>query len=148
MPIGEWVISERCRQGQGWREAGIPPVRIALNLSAVQFSHGDIEGTIRRALIESEFDPNFLELELTESVLIRNTEQVLTTALRLKQLGVMVSVDDFGTGYSSLAYLKRHALNLRTIAEGVEDEATLVYLQQLECDEVQRYLIAKPMPEP
>ncbi|UVM59336.1 EAL domain-containing protein [Pseudomonas sp. B21-010] len=180
VPIGEWVISECCRQGQVWREAGIAPVRIAFNLSAVQFSHSDVEGTIRRALIESGFDPNFLELELTESVLIRNTEQVLNTVQRLKQLGVMVSVDDFGTGYSSLAYLQRfdvdklkidqafvrdlcqntndktivraiiqmaHALNLRTIAEGVEDEATLACLQQLECDEVQGYLIAKPMQE-
>ena len=179
VPIGDWVVRECCRQGQEWRRAGVPPIRIAVNLSTVQFSHGDIEDTIRRALNEYEFNPYYLELELTESVLIRNTEHVLSTVRRLQQLGVVVSVDDFGTGYSSLAYLKRfdidklkidkvfvkdlcqnvndqsivraiiqmaHALNLHTIAEGVEDQATLDYLQQLGCDEIQGYLIARPMP--
>ncbi|CAE6799023.1 bifunctional diguanylate cyclase/phosphodiesterase [Paraburkholderia haematera] len=180
VPIGEWVVRECCRQGQAWRAAGMPDVGIALNLSAVQFTQGDIVDTIQRALTESGFNPGYLELELTESVLIRNTEQALTTVQRLKQLGVTVSVDDFGTGYSSLAYLKRfevdklkidrafvrdlcrnandesivraiiqmaRALNLRTTAEGVEDETTLACLRQLECDEAQGYLIARPMPE-
>ncbi|SIO70970.1 PAS domain S-box-containing protein/diguanylate cyclase (GGDEF) domain-containing protein [Burkholderia sp. GAS332] len=179
VPIGEWVVRECCRQGLVWRDAGVPSVTIALNLSAMQFSHGDIEDVVLRALADTGFTPNLLELEITESVLIRNTEQVLATVQRLKQLGVTISVDDFGTGYSSLAYLKRlevdklkidrafvrdlcrnandksivraiiqmaHALNLRTIAEGVEDEATLASLQQLQCDEVQGYLIAKPIP--
>ncbi|CAE6813348.1 hypothetical protein R75465_05498 [Paraburkholderia aspalathi] len=178
--IGEWVVRECCRQGQAWRDAGIPPVCIALNLSAVQFSQSDIEGVVQRALADTGFFPSFLELEITESVLIRDAEQVLATVQRLKRLGVTISVDDFGTGYSSLAYLKRfevdklkidrafvrdlcrnandesivraivqmaHALGLRTIAEGVEDETTLACLRRLECDEVQGYLIARPMPE-
>lgn len=180
VPIGEWVVRECCRQGQVWRDVGIPGVPIALNLSAVQFSHSDIEGVVQRALADFGFLPGYLELEITESVLIRNTEQALATVQRLKRLGVTISIDDFGTGYSSLAYLKRfevdklkidrafvrdlcqsgndesivhaiiqmaHALNLRTTAEGVEDEATLACLRRLECDEVQGYLMAKPMPE-
>jgi EAL domain-containing protein (putative c-di-GMP-specific phosphodiesterase class I) len=179
VPTGEWVVRECCRQRQVWRDAGIPGAPIALNLSAAQFSHSDIEGVIQRALANSGFLPSYLALEITESVLIRNTEKVLATVQRLKRFGVTIAIDDFGTGYSSLAYLKRfevdklkidrafvrdlcrnandesivraiiqiaRALSLRTIAEGVEDDATLACLRQLECDEVQGYLIARPMP--
>jgi len=179
VPLGDWVIQECCRQGAAWQLAGLSPLRLAVNLSALQFSQGDLEGTIDAALAQTGFDPRWLEVELTESVLIRNTEQALGTVQRLKQRGVEVSVDDFGTGYSSMSYLKRfevdtlkidqsfvrdlcsntddeaivraiiqmaHGLNLRTVAEGVEEEGTLHKLRELGCDRVQGYFIARPMP--
>ena len=178
VPIGEWVIQQACRQGVTWQRAGLPPLSLAVNLSAVEFIRGDVESKVVQALKDSGLDPHCLELELTESILIHNTEQVLATVQRLKQLGVKLSVDDFGTGYSSLSYLKRfdvdrlkidqsfvrdlvhdqddaaivraiiqmaHSLNLRTVAEGVEDAETLERLRQLGCHEVQGYFLAKPM---
>jgi EAL domain-containing protein (putative c-di-GMP-specific phosphodiesterase class I) len=178
VPIGDWVIHEACRQAMAWRAAGLPPLIMAVNLSAVQFRRGEVQQTIAQALQATGFDPHLLELELTESVLIGDTETVLTSVRRLKQLGVKLSVDDFGTGYSSLSYLKRFdvdklkidqsfirdlasdpddaaivraivqmagSLNLRTIAEGVEDAATLALLREFSCDEAQGYHFARPM---
>lgn len=179
VPIGEWVIQEACRQGVAWQRAGLPDLVMAVNLSAVEFKRGDVEHKVTRALRDSGLDPHRLELELTESVLIHNTEQVLATVQRLKRLGVTLSIDDFGTGYSSLSYLKRfevdklkidrsfvrdlatdeedaaiiraiiqmaRSLNLRTIAEGVEDAGLLTRLRVLGCDEAQGYCFARPMP--
>jgi diguanylate cyclase (GGDEF)-like protein/PAS domain S-box-containing protein len=179
VPIGEWVIHEACRQAMAWRAEGLPPLVMAVNLSAVQFRRGDMEQTIARALQATGFDPHLLELELTESILIRDTESVLSSVRQLKQLGVKLSIDDFGTGYSSLSYLKRFdvdklkidqgfirdlandpddaaivraivqmgaSLNLRTLAEGVEDAATLALLREFACDEAQGYHFAQPMP--
>ncbi len=178
VPIGEWVIQEACRQAVAWRSAGLPPLIMAVNLSAVQFRRGDVEQTIARALQVTGFDPKLLELELTESILIHDTESVLSSVRQLKQLGVKLSIDDFGTGYSSLSYLKRFdvdklkidqsfirdlasdpddaaivraivqmagSLNLRTLAEGVEDAATLALLREFACDEAQGYHLARPM---
>ncbi len=107
VPIGEWVIHEACRQAVAWRKSGLPPLVMAVNISAVQFRRGDVEKTVIHALKASGLEPRFLELELTESVLIHDTELVLSTVQRLKRLGVTLSIDDFGTGYSSLSYLKR-----------------------------------------
>ena len=109
--LGEWVLDEACRQGVAWREAGLPELVIAVNLSAVQFKCGDLEKTVIRALSRSGLDPSLLELELTESILISDTEKVLTMVQRLKALGIKLSIDDFGTGYSSLSYLKRFAVD-------------------------------------
>jgi len=181
VPIGEWVMQEACRQGAAWKQAGLPPLVMAVNLSAVEFRRGDVEQKVTRALQSSGLDPHCLELELTESILIHNTEQVLATVQSLKRLGVKLSIDDFGTGYSSLSYLKRfevdklkidqsfirdlaadpgdaaiiraiiqmaRSLNLRTIAEGVEDADMLAWLRVFGCDEVQGYLFARPMPAP
>lgn len=178
VPIGEWVVHEACRQAVAWRAAGLPPLIMAVNLSAVQFRRGEVEQTIARALQATGFDPHLLELELTESILIRDTESALSSVRQLKQLGVKLSIDDFGTGYSSLSYLKRFdvdklkidqgfirdlasdpddaaivraivqmsaSLNLRIIAEGVEDAATLALLREFECDEAQGYHFARPM---
>jgi len=105
--IGEWVLREACREAMRWREAGKRDLIVAVNLSAIQFKRGDIERSVARALEESGLDPHLLELELTESILIRDSENVLAAVKRLKHMGVKLSIDDFGTGYSSLAYLKR-----------------------------------------
>jgi EAL domain-containing protein (putative c-di-GMP-specific phosphodiesterase class I) len=107
VPIGEWVLREACRQTMAWRKAGLPELLIAVNLSAVQFNRGDVEKSVTQALAESGLNPALLELELTESILIKDTEKVLAKVRRLKSLGVKLSIDDFGTGYSSLSYLKR-----------------------------------------
>ena len=125
VPIGEWVMREACRQAMVWKQAGLPRLTMAVNLSAVQFTRGDLELAVINALEESGFDPNHLELELTESILIHNTESVLATVKRLKLLGVKLSIDDFGTGYSSLSYLKRFAVDKLKIDQSfIRDLAT------------------------
>ena len=107
VPIGAWVLQQACAQAMRWQRAGLPPLTVAVNLSAVQFRRGDLEQSVRSALQSSGLSPAWLELELTESILIQNTEQVLDSLRRFKQLGLQLSIDDFGTGYSSLSYLKR-----------------------------------------
>jgi len=111
VPIGEWVLHEACRQAVAWRQAGLPELVIAVNLSAVQFKRGDVEMTVNNALKTTGHYPPMLELELTESILIRDTASILATVKRLKLLGVKLSIDDFGTGYSSLSYLKRFSVD-------------------------------------
>jgi len=111
VPIGEWVIHEACRQAVAWQSAGHGPLSVAVNVSAVQFGRGDLEATVRSALDASGLAPQLLELEITESILIRNVDSVLATVSRLKRLGVTLSIDDFGTGYSSLTYLKQLAVD-------------------------------------
>ena len=125
VPIGEWVIFEACRQAVAWQRAGLPGLQMAVNLSAVQFRRGNVEATVIAALQQSGLDPALLELELTESILIQNVEQVLAAVKRLKQLGVKLSIDDFGTGYSSLSYLKRFDIDKLKIDQSfVRDLAT------------------------
>ena len=111
VPIGEWVLHEVCRQAVAWQKAGLPELVVAANLSAVQLKHGELEKTVAAALLKSGIDPCLLELELTESMLIKDTERVLTTIKSIKSFGIKLSIDDFGTGYSSLAYLKRFAVD-------------------------------------
>ncbi len=105
--IGEWVLNEACRQLVQWQHAGLPRFRMAVNLSAIQFTRSDLVASVKRALEQSGLDAELLELELTESILMHNSEQILATVKQLKALGVQLSIDDFGTGYSSLSYLKR-----------------------------------------
>lgn len=107
IPIGDWVLHEACRQAVAWHRAGWPGLKIAVNISALQFGRGDLDLIVANALTSSGLDPAFLELEVTESVLIHNTEKSLEAIQRLKRLGVKLSLDDFGTGFSSLNYLKR-----------------------------------------
>jgi diguanylate cyclase (GGDEF)-like protein len=111
VPIGDWVIGEACRQAMAWQRGGLPAMTVAVNLSALQFGRGDVEQVVARALRDSGLNPACLELELTESILLNHTEQVLAVVRRLKGLGVKLSIDDFGTGYSSLSYLKRFAVD-------------------------------------
>ena len=131
VPIGEWVLYEACQQAAAWGKSGIHGLVIAVNLSAVQFRRGEIEQSVIRALEESGLNPALLELELTESILINDTEHILATVQRLKRLGVKLSIDDFGTGYSSLSYLKRFQVDklkidqsfVRDLATDAEDAA-------------------------
>lgn len=139
VPIGEWVIHEACRQAVAWRKVGLPPLVMAVNLSAVQFRRGDVEKTVIQALKSSGLEPRYLELELTESVLIHDTELVLNTVQRLKRLGVSLSIDDFGTGYSSLSYLKRFDVDklkidqsfIRDLATNTDDKAIVRAIIQM-----------------
>ncbi|MFZ5510485.1 MAG: EAL domain-containing protein, partial [Pseudomonadota bacterium] len=111
VPIGEWVLGEACRQAKCWQEAGLPPLPVAVNISANQFRHGDIEELVARTLADSGLAPCWLELELTEGVLMEDSERTLSLLRALKAVGVLLSIDDFGTGYSSLGYLKRFPLD-------------------------------------
>ena len=107
VPLGEWVLREACRQNKVWQDAGLPPIRVAVNISARQFQQGDFIPMLRCLLRDTGLDPTWLELEITEGMMMGNTDQVIRTFLQLNQMGVEISIDDFGTGYSSLAYLKR-----------------------------------------
>lgn len=107
LPVGEWVLRAALTQIRTWQMAGVTPVPVAINLSARQFQQKDLERMIRRALDEFKIDPILLELEITESSLMKNEKQAITTLLDLKSLGIHLSIDDFGTGYSSLSHLKR-----------------------------------------
>jgi diguanylate cyclase (GGDEF)-like protein len=109
--IGQWVLQDACRQMQAWRQAGAPALMVAVNLSAVQFRRGDIEAVIEHALQQSGLDPAQLELEMTESTLIQDTDKFTQTLQRLKAMGIRLSIDDFGTGYSNLSYLQRFAVD-------------------------------------
>jgi diguanylate cyclase (GGDEF)-like protein len=105
--LGEWVLRKACAQNKAWQDAGFPPLRVSVNLSARHFQQQDILQTIRQVLDETKLRPFYLELELTESSLLRNSERVVRTLRELKTMGVAISIDDFGTGYSSLGYLKQ-----------------------------------------
>jgi EAL domain-containing protein (putative c-di-GMP-specific phosphodiesterase class I) len=111
VPLGQWVLRESCRLAARWQREQGREVTIAVNISAIQFKRGDLERTVAEALAESGLPPHLLELELTESTLLNQTESVLSTLRTLRDQGVRLSIDDFGTGYSSLAYLKRLAVN-------------------------------------
>ena len=109
--IGQWVIGEACHQMRAWHAAGATGLTIAVNLSPVQFRRGNLEELITRALSLSGLDPNFLEVEITESTLVQDTEKFIQTLQHLKALGIRVSIDDFGTGYSNLSYLQRFSVD-------------------------------------
>ena len=109
--VGRWVIEQACRQNAAWQAAGFEPVRIAVNLSAQQFHREDLVETVAQALAEAGLAPQWLELELTESLTLDDAELTLEIMRRLKTLGVALSLDDFGTGWSSLAYLRRFPLD-------------------------------------
>lgn len=117
-PLGEWVVREVCRQGQQWREAGLPPLTLALNVSPRQFHLTDLAGCTAASLQASGFPAARLELEITESALAERTEEARQVLVRLRELGVRIAVDDFGTGYSSLAQLKRFPIDVLKIDQG------------------------------
>jgi diguanylate cyclase (GGDEF)-like protein len=115
IPVGEWVLLQACRQCQDWHAAGNPSLNVSVNLSMKQFRSGSLLASVRRALKESGLPPRFLELELTETVLVDDAEQALDLMRELKDIGVSISIDDFGTGYSSLNYLRRFPIDLLKI---------------------------------
>lgn len=177
--VGAWVLETACGWARGWQDAGLPPVRVGVNLSARQFRQGNLVSVVQNALDNSGLDPRWLELEITESLLMEHSEAVIETLDTLGMLGIRIAVDDFGTGYSSLAYLKRfpiHALKidlsfvrdvnadpndaaiaqaiialgrslgLSVVAEGVENQEQLAFLAKGGCDEIQGYLLSRPLP--
>jgi diguanylate cyclase (GGDEF)-like protein/PAS domain S-box-containing protein len=178
MPIGEWVLRTVCSQARKWQDEGLPAVSVAVNVSAIQFRQEDFCELIRRVLNETGLGPQYLELELTESLLLANADVKLSVIQELKAMGLTLAIDDFGTGYSSLSYLKQFrvsklkidrlfirdvavnpddaaittaiismakSLNLKVIAEGVEDEAQMSFLRTHQCDEIQGYYFSKPL---
>ncbi|MBV8805014.1 MAG: EAL domain-containing protein [Sinobacteraceae bacterium] len=111
VPIGEWVIREACRQIRAWGVAGLPFMRIAVNVSATQFQHRDLIDVVERALDDAGVEASLLEIELTESAVMSNAEESAAILQQLSRRGVVVSVDDFGTGYSSMSCLHRFPLD-------------------------------------
>jgi len=109
--VGEWVITQVCRQIAEWQRSGQQPCQVAVNVAGEQIIEGDLIATMQQALIEHQIDPHWLEIELTESSLMENTAHTIASLKTLRQMGVKVSIDDFGTGYSSLAYLRRFAID-------------------------------------
>ena len=125
IPLGKWVLMTACRQCSAWNAEGLPPIRVAVNISPRQFRDPALGSTISTILLESNLAPEFLELELTESTLMDDTEASHTALQRFRSMGVHVCIDDFGTGYSSLSYLKRFPLDALKIDQSfVQDIPT------------------------
>ncbi len=176
--IGEWVLREALRQARQWSDGGMP-LRVAVNVSAVQIYRDDFIQVLGQALRDTGVDPALVEIELTESTVMGDTDAILKTFDQIRRLGVSLAIDDFGTGYSSLAYLRRfhvsrlkidrsfvrdisndeesdaiaeaiirmsHSLKLEVIAEGVETAEQLAFLGNAGCDEIQGYLLSRPIP--
>lgn len=106
IPIGQWVLDTACNQAKAWKEQGLPPVPISINLSVVQFNHPLLVSDIKKVLDQTGIEPKFLELEVTESILMKDTALAVSTLKKLIALGIKISIDNFGTGFSSLNYLK------------------------------------------
>jgi EAL domain-containing protein (putative c-di-GMP-specific phosphodiesterase class I) len=173
--IGDWVLRGACLQNKRWQQQGLPPIPISVNVSARQCKQ-ELTSLVRRALDESQLDPRYLELELTEGTLMGDVGRLLH---ELKSMGVSLSIDDFGTGYSSLSYLKRfpidnlkidksliseigvgdrnsaiagaavslaHSLGLTVTAEGAHAAWQVRYLRERGCDLVQGYYFGRPLP--
>lgn len=131
IPIGEYVLRAACAQNKAWQEAGIAPIGVAVNVSARQFHREDLQTTVQRALDDTGLDPQYLGLELTESILMQNPSASINILDKLIAMGIRLSLDDFGTGYSSLSYLKRFPIDavkldqsfVREITTNVSDAA-------------------------
>ncbi|BCM24702.1 EAL domain-containing response regulator [Methyloradius palustris] len=179
IPIGEWVLRKACEDNQQLQLDGFKPIRVAVNLSARQLVQKSLVRTVSQILAQTRMQPQYLELEITESMIMHNVEDSISLLSKINKLGVQLSLDDFGTGYSSLAYLKRfpikrlkidksfirdiatdpndaiisrsiialaHALQVESIAEGVETVEQFEFLKANGCNEVQGYLFSKPLP--
>ena len=107
VPLGEWVLREACAQNVAWQEAGLAPLRMAVNVSALQFQERDLAAVVANVLRETRIKPGLLELEITESVAVQSVERTIATLNTMRQLGIQIAIDDFGTGQSSLAYLRQ-----------------------------------------
>ena len=178
LPIGQWVLREACKQARVWVDAGLPLATMAVNISSMEFRDDNFLESVFAALNETGLDPKSLELELTESVLMKRAESAASVLKTLRERGVQIAVDDFGTGYSSLSYLRKfpidtlkidqsfvrqisstpddttivtavismgRSLKLRVVAEGVETQEELAFLQARQCDEAQGYYFSRPV---
>lgn len=179
VPVGQWALRTACNQWVKWREAGLNPPAVSVNLSPRQFLHGGLAREILLALEDTGMDPAFLCLEITESTAMENPKTTMQVLAELGKHGIQMMIDDFGTGHSNLRQLKRlpidavkidksfikdilvdkedaeianaiihlaHSLDLRVVAEGVESQEVAVFLKEKGCDEIQGYLLGKPMP--
>jgi diguanylate cyclase (GGDEF)-like protein/PAS domain S-box-containing protein len=179
VPIGHWVLREACRQVRAWLDAGLCAVPVAVNISAVEFRHKDFVDGVALILQETGMAPGYLELELTESILMHDFDSSVLVLDALKAMGVRLAIDDFGTGYSSLSYLKRFPIDTlkidqsfvhdivtdvddativsavigmgknlkqRVIAEGVETQEQLAFLQTQHCAEGQGFHFSHSLP--
>lgn len=115
VPIGQWVLREACMQAKRWQQAGSKPVSVAVNISALEFRRKNFVDVVRAILDETGLDPACLQLEITESVLMRDAEASAAILQQFKAMGLLLAVDDFGTGYSSLSYLKQFPIDLLKI---------------------------------
>jgi diguanylate cyclase (GGDEF)-like protein/PAS domain S-box-containing protein len=133
MPIGKWVLRESCRQAKAWQDAGLPHIELAVNVSAVEFRNdGFLEG-VETVLKETGLEPRYLELELTESVLMQHAKFTIPMLQKLKAVGVRLAIDDFGTGYSSLSYLRQFPIDTLKVDQSFvheinanSDDATII----------------------
>jgi EAL domain-containing protein (putative c-di-GMP-specific phosphodiesterase class I) len=127
LQIDAWVLNSACQQAKSWQDAGLTPFRIAVNLSANEFTSG-LPSKIESVLRQYQISPDWLELEITESMLMHNTESVIAIMEQLVALGVSLALDDFGTGYSSLSYLKRFPISSikidRSFVQGIPADAS------------------------
>ncbi|HEY4079730.1 MAG TPA: EAL domain-containing protein [Burkholderiaceae bacterium] len=139
VPIGAWVLAEACRQATRWAAAGLDELVISVNVSSVQFQRGDIDLAVVDALHDSGLRPNLLELEITESLLVHDTEELSEAIHKLRAMGVCLAIDDFGTGYSNLSYLKRFEVErlkidqsfVRRLHDNPHDEAIVRAIVQM-----------------
>lgn len=122
IPIGEWVLKSACMQGKAWHDNGQSDLKIAVNLSPVQFLHDNLVEMVMKALKTSGFNPNYLELEITEGMAFTDAEAAIKKMQTLRDLGVRISIDDFGTGFSSLMYLKRFPINTLKIPKPFNED--------------------------
>jgi predicted signal transduction protein with EAL and GGDEF domain len=123
-PIGRWVLREACQQTQAWHRSGLPLVTVAVNASAIEFRADNYLCNLRETLDETQLDPKYLEIEVTESVLIRDAESAESVLYGISKLGVKLAIDDFGTGYSSLSYLNRFPIDTLKIDQSFVHQLT------------------------
>jgi diguanylate cyclase (GGDEF)-like protein len=125
IPVGEWALRQACGQNKAWQEAGLPPLHVSVNISAVQIEHQDVLEMVEDALNETGLDPRYLHLEVTESVVMAHLETALAVLHGVRKLGVKVQLDDFGTGYSSLSYLRRFPIDTLKIDRAFVRDSTV-----------------------
>jgi EAL domain-containing protein (putative c-di-GMP-specific phosphodiesterase class I) len=124
LPIGQWVLREACRQARAWQDAGTRAIPVAVNVSSVEFRKEEFINNVWTTLKDTRLEPRYLELELTESVLMKHVESTAITLKALKDMGTTLAVDDFGTGYSSLSYLSRFPIDALKLDRSFVHEIT------------------------
>jgi diguanylate cyclase (GGDEF)-like protein len=178
LPIGDWILRTACAQARAWQLEALPPVRVAVNVSALQLVQPDFAASVEEILDEEKLPPALLELEITESVIVQDDARAVHAIRALQRIGVEIAIDDFGTGHSSFARLSRFPVNrlkidrafvrrahmssadnaiasamismaktlhIEVVAEGIEETAQLMLLQERSCDLGQGFLLSRPL---